>query len=62
MKVTELPKSPKELATLEAKLRQELRGLERDRALQKLESTAKLKLVRRDIARLLTVKHNLEKS
>ncbi len=62
MKVSELPKTPKELAVLESKLREELRGLERDRALQKLDSTAKLKLVRRDIARVLTVKHNLEKS
>jgi ribosomal protein L29 len=61
VKVTELPKSAGELAKLEEKLRTELRELQLNRALQKLDSPARLKLVRRDLARVLTMKSLAEK-
>lgn len=60
MKMTEIPKTASELDTLEQKLRAELRTLELNRALQKLESPAKLRHVRRDIARVLTMKSQLK--
>lgn len=52
-----LPTAPAALAKEAAKLRTELAHAKRDHALQKLESPAKLRTLRRQLARVLTAQH-----
>lgn len=53
----ELPTTPQAIAKEEVKLRQELAETRRAHALQKLDSPAKLRKLRRRLARILTMKN-----
>lgn len=60
-KNTEIPKNLDGLAKEETKLREELSKARLDHSMQKLESPAKLRALRRRLARVLTMQRQLTK-